>query len=197
MDLWGRIAADHAEIRELCRRVSDAEDPNSRDRLFEQLVYELDRYLRAKEEVIYDALERDERTRADAAMAASEHAEIRARLESLARDPSRHSRGWASQLKTLALVLERHFRLEEQGVLVTARGTLDAAEAEELRLAYESAKDAPSDAPSSAVAFLGQPILVVLLGAAAGTAAFLAARAWRYRRDARVDAPGERTGRSR
>jgi hypothetical protein len=142
MDLWQMVLADHANIEELCREVMKASPsgPNSRAELFADLEDELDGHLRAKENVLYPALEHDSHTETYLFELNEEHKDIRRRLAALSRHPDKNSRQWALDFNELAGVIRHAFSLEENGLLVTAHGVVHPREAETLRRAYEREK---------------------------------------------------------
>jgi hypothetical protein len=139
VDLWQAILADHANIKELCREVLAALDtgPNSRARLFNELETEWHRHIRAKESVLYPVLARDPRTSTYLAELTRERDEIEARLDLLASRGDINVRAWALDFKELTSVVGHYFNLEEHGVLLLGRATIDPEEAEDLRRAFE------------------------------------------------------------
>lgn len=148
MNLWQMIETDHANIQELCREVLRAmgDGPNSRADLFAELDTELTRNLNAKQHVLYPVLMRDGRTHSYLDELEREHDDINRRLDVLAADPNKDSHQWAMQFKDLSSVISHAFSLEENGVLVVARGVVPPREAETLRRSFEREKIASLEA---------------------------------------------------
>lgn len=148
MNLWQMVLSDHANIEELCREVLRASPggPNSRAELFADLEVELDRHLRAEQNVLYPALAHDARAESYLAEIDHEHHDIRRRLDALAAQYDKNSRRWSLDFKELAALVRHAFSLEENGILIAAHGILSPREAEKLRHAYEREKIASYEA---------------------------------------------------
>lgn len=197
MDLWQMVLADHANIEELCREILRATDsgPNSRSHLFSELDREMERHIRAKESVLYPALAHDDRTGSYLSDLGREQEDIRQRLDDLADDPDKDSRDWALNFKELVSAIRHYFTLEQNGVLMVARSTIEPQEAEALRRAYERAKIAslearrwhmPESVMPSRYGLSTGSVFGVLAGVAAlGAAALL----WRGRTQSRQNRP--------
>lgn len=148
MNLWQMVLSDHANIEELCREVLRASPsgPNSRAELFADLEDELDRHLRAEQNVLYPALRHDGRTESYLSEIEHEHHDIRRRLDSLAAQTDKNGRRWSLDFKEFTNVVRHAFSLEENGILVVAHGVLSPREAEKVRHAYEREKIASYEA---------------------------------------------------
>ncbi|WP_457091758.1 hemerythrin domain-containing protein [Microvirga sp. P5_D2] len=148
MNLWQMVLSDHANIEELCREVLRASPsgPNSRAELFADLELELDRHLRAEQNVLYPALAHDGRTESYLAEIDHEHHDIRRRLDALAAQADKNGRHWSLDFKDFASVIRHAFSLEENGILVVAHGVLSPRDAEKLRHAFEREKIASYEA---------------------------------------------------
>jgi hypothetical protein len=142
MNLWQMVLSDHANIEELCREVLRASPsgPNSRAELFADLEIELDRHLRAEQNVLYPALAHDGRTESYLSEIDHEHHDIRRRLDALAAQPDKNGRHWSLDFKEFTNVIRHAFSLEENGIMVVAHGVLSPREAEKIRHAYEREK---------------------------------------------------------
>jgi hypothetical protein len=142
MDVWQMVRADHANIEELCHEVLRAggHGPNSRAELFADLEDELELHIEAKETVIYPALTHDDRTKTYLGELEQEHNEIRRRMDALSARPDKDSHDWALDFKELASTIRHAFTLEENGVLIVARGAIAPQQAESMRRAYEREK---------------------------------------------------------
>ncbi len=139
MDLWQMVTNDHANIEELCREVLHAtgSGPNSRAELFADLQDELERHIAAQQNVIYPALSGHERTASYVADLESEQEGILRRLDELAARPDKDGREWATDFKELMVSIRHVFTLEENGVMIVARGIFSPSELKELRRSYE------------------------------------------------------------
>jgi hypothetical protein len=148
MNLWQMVLSDHANIEELCREVLRASPsgPNSRAELFADLEVELDRHLRAEQNVLYPALSHDARTESYLSEIDHEHHDIRWRLDALSAQSDKNSRRWSLDFKDFASVIRHTFSLEENGILVIAHEVLSPREAEKLRHAFEREKIASYEA---------------------------------------------------
>ncbi|MDP8920090.1 MAG: hemerythrin domain-containing protein [Pseudomonadota bacterium] len=139
MDLWQMVTNDHANIEELCREVLHATSsgPNSRAELYADLQDELERHIAAQQNVIYPALSGHERTASYVADLESEQEGILRRLDELSARPDKDSREWAADFKELMVSIRHVFTLEENGVMIVARGVFSPSELTELRRSYE------------------------------------------------------------
>ena len=139
MDLWQMVTNDHANIEELCREVLHATGsrPNSRAELFADLQDELERHIAAQQNVIYPALSGHERTASYVADLEGEQEGILRRLDELAARPDKDGRAWAEDFKELMSSIRHVFTLEENGVMIVARGVFSPSELTELRRSYE------------------------------------------------------------
>ncbi|MGO4387278.1 hemerythrin domain-containing protein [Microvirga sp. 2YAF29] len=148
MNLWQMVLSDHANIEELCREVLRASPsgPNSRAELFADFELELDRHLRAEQNVLYPALAHDGRTESYLSEIDHEHHDIRRRLDALAAQPDKNGRRWSLDFKDLTGIIRHAFTLEENGILVMAHGILPPREADKIRRAYEREKIASYEA---------------------------------------------------
>ncbi|WP_230534244.1 hemerythrin domain-containing protein [Microvirga roseola] len=190
MDLWQMIQNDQANILELCREIQHATNSgtNSRADLFEDLDTEMERHLRAKENVLYPALAREPRTRGYLPELQQEIDEIRDGLDDLSGARDKGSHRWAMDFQEVASTISLYFSLEENGILTVARGSIQGQEAEELRRAYEREKLASLEAnrwhmPQSMMPSRYGFSTTTVLGALAGIAAIgAAAFAWRKTR---------------
>jgi hypothetical protein len=198
MDIWQMIRSDHALTIELCREIADATGGSGgrdRDRLFQQLHREVERQMRAKEQVLYSG-------RGPQIGSGRAHAEIRDRLDELAGYRDKGSREWTRRFDDFTHMLEHHFDMEEHG-LGAALGALDSRQADDLRRRYEREKIAALQAQRwhLPVAMMPRRYGVserTALGIVAGVAALaVIGAAWRSR-SAREWMPGSaRPGRSR
>ncbi|MBA1159333.1 hemerythrin domain-containing protein [Microvirga mediterraneensis] len=180
MDLWQLITNDHANVADLCSAILRAL-PNgsvrSRDRLVDELDSELRRHFEAEEESLFDALEDHDRTRRLIDELEDEHEEIERRLAELVRVPDKGSQNWTLDFRSLATLLEEHFRREEDELLPDAREILSEEQVWELRheFAEEKIEHLRRHHRQGSAASSGL-LLGVLVGAAAGALAFAA---WR------------------
>ncbi len=148
MDLWQMVTNDHANIEELCREVLHAtgSGPNSRAELFADLQDELERHIAAQQNVLYPALSGHERTASYVADLEREQETILRRLDELAARPDKDSREWATDFKELMGSIRHAFTLEENGVMIVARGVFSPSELKELRRSYERERIASYEA---------------------------------------------------
>ncbi|EIM27856.1 hemerythrin domain-containing protein [Microvirga lotononidis] len=200
MELWQMVVADHANIEELCREVLRATGsrPNSRAELFADLRDELERHFAAQQNVLYPALSSHERTAAYLADLESKQEEILRELDRLAARPDKNSADWATDFKELTGSIRHAFTLEENGVMIVARGAFSPDELKTLWRRYERERIASYEAerwhmPQSMMpSRYGLPtgtVFGVLAGlAAVGAGALL----WNMTRSGR---PGSRQGR--
>lgn len=142
MNLWQMVLSDHANIEELCREVLRASPsgPNSRAELFDDLEVELDRHLRAEENVLFPALAHDQRAETYLGEIEHEHHDIRRRLDALSAQPDKNGRSWSLDFKEFTNVVRHAFSLQENGILIVAHGILSPRDAEKVRHAYEREK---------------------------------------------------------
>lgn len=139
MDLWQMVASDHANIEELCREVLKATGtgPNSRSELFDDFQDELERHIAAQQGVLYPALSHHEPTAGYVADLELEQDEILRQVEELAARPDKNSHDWAVDFKDLTGSIRHAFALEENGVMIVARGVLSPGELKSLQRDYE------------------------------------------------------------
>jgi len=139
MELWQMVVADHANIEELCREVLRAtgSGPNSRTELFADLQDELERHFSAQQNVLYPALSTHERTASYLADLESKQDEILRELDRLAARPDKNSADWATDFKELTGSIRHAFTLEENGVMIVARGAFSPEELKQLWRRYE------------------------------------------------------------
>lgn len=139
MDLWQMVTNDHANIEELCREVLRATDsgPNSRSELFDDLQDELERHIAAQQNVLYPALSHHERTASYVADLERKQDEILRQLDELAARPNKDSHDWAMDFKDLTGSIRHAFTLEENGVMIVARGVFSPSELKSLQRDYE------------------------------------------------------------
>ncbi|HZA93315.1 MAG TPA: hemerythrin domain-containing protein [Gemmatimonadales bacterium] len=139
MDLWQMVASDHANIEELCREVLKATGtgPNSRSELFDDLQDELERHIAAQQNVLYPALSHHERTASYVADLERKQDEILRQADELAARPDKNSHDWAMDFKDLTGSIRHAFTLEENGVMIVARGVFSPSELKSLQRDYE------------------------------------------------------------
>ncbi|MFL5201375.1 MAG: hemerythrin domain-containing protein [Microvirga sp.] len=148
MDLWQMVVTDHANIEELCREVLRATGtgPNSRAELFADLQDELERHIAAQQNVLYPALSGHERTAGYVADLERSQDDILRQLDDLAARPDKNSQDWAADFKDLTNSIRHAFTLEENGVMIVARGVLSPSELKSLRRTYERERIASYEA---------------------------------------------------
>ncbi|MEE1610385.1 hemerythrin domain-containing protein [Microvirga sp. CF3016] len=148
MELWQMVVADHANIEELCREVLRAtgSGPNSRAELFADLQDELERHIAAQQNVLYPALSGHERTATYLAALENKQDEILRELDRLAARPDKDSADWASDFKDLTGSIRHAFTLEENGVMIVARGAFSPEELKQLWRRYERERIASYEA---------------------------------------------------
>lgn len=148
MELWQMVVADHANIEELCREVLRATGsrPNSRAELFADLQDELERHIAAQQNVLYPALSAHERTAAYLADLEGKQDEILRELDRLAARPDKNSAEWAADFKDLTGSIRHAFTLEENGVMIVARGAFSPEELKHLWRRYEHERIASYEA---------------------------------------------------
>ena len=139
MDLWQMVVSDHANIEELCREVLKATGtgPNSRSELFDDLQDELERHIAAQQNVLYPALSHHERTASYVADLQRKQDEILRQVDELAARPDKDSHDWAMDFKDLTGSIRHAFTLEENGVMIVARGVFSPSELKSLQRDYE------------------------------------------------------------
>ncbi|MBM1173595.1 hemerythrin domain-containing protein [Microvirga arabica] len=139
MDLWQMVVSDHANIEELCREVLKATGtgPNSRSELFDDLQDELERHIAAQQNVLYPALSHHERTASYVADLERKQDEILRQVDELAARPDKNSHDWAMDFKDLTGSIRHAFTLEENGVMIVARGVFSPGELKSLQRDYE------------------------------------------------------------
>jgi len=139
MDLWQMVTNDHANIEELCREVLRATGtgPNSRSELFDDLQDEVERHIAAQQNVLYPALAHHERTSSYVADLERKQDEILRQLDELAARPNKDSHDWAVDFKDLTGSIRHAFTLEENGVMIVARGVFSPSELKSLQRDYE------------------------------------------------------------
>jgi len=133
------VVSDHANIEELCREVLKATStgPNSRSELFDDLQDELERHVAAQQNVLYPALSHHERTSSYVADLQSKQDEILRQVDELAARPDKDSHDWALDFKDLTGSIRHAFTLEENGVMIVARGVFSPSELKSLQRDYE------------------------------------------------------------
>jgi hypothetical protein len=148
MDLWQMVVSDHANIEELCREVLRATGtgPNSRAELFADLQDELERHIAAQQNVLYPALSGHERTGSYVADLERGQEDILRQLDELAARPNKDSHDWAADFKDLTGSVRHAFTLEENGVMIVARGVFSPSELKSLQRDYERERIASLEA---------------------------------------------------
>jgi hypothetical protein len=148
MDLWQMVVSDHANIEELCREVLRATGtgPNSRAELFADLQDELERHIAAQQNVLYPALSGHERTGNYVTDLEHRQDEILRQLDELAARPNKDSHDWAADFKDLTGSIRHAFTLEENGVMIVARGVFSPSELKSLQRDYERERIASFEA---------------------------------------------------
>jgi Hemerythrin HHE cation binding domain len=138
MDLWQLIGSYRSDILRLARRVAGSGDGRGtgREKMFRELVREVERYMGAMESVVHPALANDPRTRSYVADLEQEHAEIRRALAHLGAFGAKDTREWSRRHAALIFALEHYFSLQEHGAFTVARGAL-ADHTDALRRAFE------------------------------------------------------------
>jgi hypothetical protein len=133
------VMSDHANIEELCREVLKATSsgPNSRAELFADLQDELERHVAAQQNVLYPALAHHERTSNYVADLERKQDEILRQVDELAARPDKDSHDWALDFKDLTGSIRHAFTLEENGVMIVARGVFSPNELKSLQRDYE------------------------------------------------------------
>jgi hypothetical protein len=148
MDLWQMVVSDHANIEELCREVLKATGmgPNSRAELFADLQDEVERHIAAQQSVLYPALSGHERTSTYVTDLERKQDEILRQLDELAARPNKNSQDWAADFKDLTGSIRHAFTLEENGVMIVARGVFSPSDLKGLQRAYERERIASYEA---------------------------------------------------
>ncbi|WP_160195488.1 hemerythrin domain-containing protein [Microvirga sp. BSC39] len=148
MDLWQMVTNDHANIEELCREVLRATGtgPNSRSELFDDLQDELERHIAAQQNVLYPALSHHERTASYVADLERKQDEILRQVDELSARPDKDSHDWAVDFKDLTGSIRHAFTLEENGVMIVARGIFSPSELKSLQRDYERERIASYEA---------------------------------------------------
>jgi hypothetical protein len=133
------VMSDHANIEELCREVLKATSsgPNSRAELFDDLQDELERHVAAQQNVLYPVLSDHERTATYVADLERKQDEILRQVDELAARPDKDSHDWALDFKDLTASIRHAFTLEENGVMIVARGVFSPSELKSLQRDYE------------------------------------------------------------
>jgi hypothetical protein len=133
------VVSDHANIEELCREVLKATGtgPNSRSELFDDLQDELERHIAAQQNVLYPALAHHDRTSTYVADLQRKQDEILRQADELAARPDKNSHDWAMDFKDLTGSIRHAFTLEENGVMIVARGVFSPSELKSLQRDYE------------------------------------------------------------
>jgi hypothetical protein len=140
--------SDHANIEELCREVLRATGtgPNSRADRFADLQDELERHIAAQQNVLYPALSGHERTGSYVADLERRQDEILRQLDELAARPNKDTHDWAADFKDLTGSIRHAFTLEENGVMIVARGVFSPSELKSLQRDYERERIASLEA---------------------------------------------------
>ncbi|MBM6578967.1 hemerythrin domain-containing protein [Microvirga sp. BT689] len=148
MDLWQMVVSDHANIEELCREVLRATGagPNSRAELFADLQDELERHIAAQQNVLYPALSGHERTGSYVADLERRQEDILRQVDELAARRNKDSHDWAADFKDLTGSIRHAFTLEENGVMIVARGVFSPRELKSLQRDYERERIASLEA---------------------------------------------------
>jgi hypothetical protein len=148
MDLWQMVVSDHANIEELCREVLRAtgSGPNSRAELFADLQDEVERHIAAQQNVLYPALTHHERTATYVADLERKQEDILRQLDELSARPNKDSHDWAADFKDLTGSIRHAFTLEENGVMIVARGVFSPGELKSLQRDYERERIASFEA---------------------------------------------------
>lgn len=148
MDLWQMVVSDHANIEELCREVLRATGtgPNSRAELFADLQDELERHIGAQQNVLYPALSHHERTASYVADLERKQDEILRQVDELTARSNKDSQDWAADFKDLTGSIRHAFTLEENGVMIVARGVFSPSELKGLQRTYERERIASFEA---------------------------------------------------
>ena len=137
MDIIRLIANDHANITHLCQAIPRAVGGGAgimrtRDRLFGDLVTELDRHLEAKEESLYEALEEHPRTRAVVDQLEDQADEIRDGLARLAKAGTKNSRAWTDAFEDFSYLIDQHFHTESHELIPAAVEVLGPSQIRDL-----------------------------------------------------------------
>ncbi len=139
-DIFGRLVEDHDRHRALLAMIEDTHGKSSdRQKLFEELVYEVKAHAAAEEQALWSTVLREPKTTEFARHAIAEHKELDKMLADLAaRDMA--SSGWLDRFAGLKEEYLHHIREEEQEQFVAAEKILSASDVRYMRRVFNRRK---------------------------------------------------------
>jgi iron-sulfur cluster repair protein YtfE (RIC family) len=141
MDIYQKLKQDHDKHRELMRRIAETEgDSTERERLFEQLLYEVESHAAAEEQTLYSELIESAEGQPQTRHSVTEHKEVSDLLDEL-KDTDMSSPQWLQTFKELRENLEHHMDEEEEDVFKLSRKVIDETRAGELAEKFEGRKE--------------------------------------------------------
>lgn len=143
LDALTLLKRDHDMVAGLFDRLEsrEAQQQESREGLFAQLMYELDVHASAEEKLFYPRLKRGEEGRDLVAEALEEHRvmkQLLTELSAMAMDDAQ----WLARLRVLKEAVQQHVREEESKLFAQARDTIDEEERRNLGAQLLAAKKA-------------------------------------------------------
>jgi len=134
-DIFGRLEADHREMRDMMTRISDKFD----QRLFTKLAKELESHERAEEDVLYHAIVKNERTHEVTLEGYEEHHVADLILRELKANKSGTDR-WMAKFSVLKENVEHHIEEEEGEMFSSARMVVPKDLAQKMVSKFEAEK---------------------------------------------------------
>lgn len=134
---------EHDEVAELLDGILETEDSAERTRLFDQMKPSLIAHLHGEEQVFYPLLkaQEDKNTKTEAIEGFLEHHLAAGMAEQLAKMKPNTSEEWTARCKVLKDLVEHHVEEEESTIWKEARKHLGKDKLQELKSAYEAAKE--------------------------------------------------------
>ncbi|WP_224958946.1 hemerythrin domain-containing protein [Geomonas subterranea] len=141
MTIFDVLKQDHEKARYLFDKAEKAgkKEISSLQKLFSQLVEELELHMEGEERFFYSVLEQNEEMRDKVLQAFEEHQVAKTVLgtfQSLAVDDER----WMAKLKVFGEIVEHHMQEEEREVFKLARKALGKEQQHEIALAFQRSK---------------------------------------------------------
>jgi hemerythrin superfamily protein len=137
--IFGHLAAEHAELANLMKRVADAApDSNIRNELFPEIRKNLLAHAHAEEEQFYPILFSFAELESLVSQCADEHQRVEECLIDL---ESADNTAWAGLFDQLMRAVEAHVEREENELFPKARELLSREQAEELDECYSHAEE--------------------------------------------------------
>ncbi len=139
MDIYNYLKKDHRKVSDLMEQLLAARSADRREKIFEDIKYELTLHAETEQATFYAALENEKETSEKIEHAEEEHGEIKQYLAKLSK-MSPESEKWIEVFGEFKHAVEHHVQEEEGDIFEKAKQVLSDSQAEKLAVKMDELK---------------------------------------------------------